>query len=412
MNIKLKEVLDKVEFTYPTLGETARLVLAVAAATRLEREHPLAVILIGGPSSGKTSLLMPLSKGEAGSCLADSVIRIDDFTPASLVSHATNKSPEQLAKIDLLPQLKDKVVVVKELAPMFTGNEEELAKKFGILASVLDGEGYISSSGSYGRRGYTEKITFSLLGAVTHDVLSQKVYNTLSAIGPRFCFWEMPKRNHNPSKWKGPGVDRKQIEIVASTAMSSFVNSIFEQNPPASLKREAFYISDEIQIILSQIAYLMSLLRSKFNYEREIDGSYSTTEPTTESPDRAYRYLEQIVIGSAIIDDRLDVTDSDLRLALGVAIGSAIPKLRRLAKFFMESDAKRTTRDIAFCLKFTEDTASKYADQLKELGVIEKVNFDGTTEWDLKQPFKELRKLLGTQDPVKTEVIQETFVNI
>jgi hypothetical protein len=56
----------------------------------------------------------------------DRVIRLDQFTPKAFVSHAANRKPEQLAKIDLLPKLKDKTLLVKELAPIFRGREDSL----------------------------------------------------------------------------------------------------------------------------------------------------------------------------------------------------------------------------------------------------------------------------------------------
>ena len=395
MKITLTEVLDKVETAFPPLRETARLVLTVAATTRLNREHPLAVILIGAPSSGKTSLLMPLTKGKKDSALASSVLRIDDFTPASLVSHASNKTPEQLAKIDLLPRMSTKCVIVKEMAPMFTGKDEDLMKKFGIFASILDGEGYISSSGSYGTRGYDEKITFSLLGAVTPEVLTQKVYNSLSAIGPRFCFWEMPPQKLDPIKWRGPSSDRKQIEADAVQAVVNFMEAIFNENPPGSIDRNKFSISEGSRETLSHIASLMALLRSKLSYEREDDGSFSQSGASTESPDRAFRYLEQLVLGSAFIEGRFEICDRDLVLALGVALGSTVPKLRRVIRLFFTSDQPRSTHDICAYLSLTDDTAAKYAAQLCSLEVISKVNIDGTTLWDLKSPFRELRHLLA-----------------
>lgn len=143
MNNNLDLTLDKIEFAYPGLRETARLILAIAATTRLDRPQPLAVILVGGPSSGKTSLLMPLTKSSADSTLYSQVLRIDDFTPASLVSHAANRKTEDLEKIDLLPRMRNRCVICKEMAPLFTGHEEELMKKFGVFASILDGEGYM-----------------------------------------------------------------------------------------------------------------------------------------------------------------------------------------------------------------------------------------------------------------------------
>ena len=167
---------------------------------------------------------MPLTTGGKNSPLANSVLRIDDFTPASLVSHSANRKSTELSKTDRLPKMRDKCVITKEMAPLFTGHEDELMKKFAVLASVLDGEGYISSSGNHGQRGYEEA--------------------------------------------------------------------------------------------------LMSFL------------------------DCAFRYLEQIVFGSAILENRQDITITDLHLALGIALGSATPRYRKIARIFFEADTARTVQDL------------------------------------------------------------------
>jgi hypothetical protein len=400
MNNKLTDVLEKVEHAYPGLGQTARLVLAAAAATRLQRKHPLAVILIGGPSTGKTSLLMPLTKGGKDSSLANSVLRVDDFTPASLVSHSANRKSTELSKTDLLPKMRDKCVVTKEMAPLFTGHEDELMKKFAVLASVLDGEGYISSSGNHGQRGYTDPITFTLLGAVTPEVLMPRVYSALTAIGSRFCFWEMPHRLLDPGSWRGAGSDRNKIELDAAGTLISFLDDFFGAIPPGSIQREQFTLTETDRVFLSNTASLMALLRSKITIDKDDEGKSFDSSTSTENPDRAFRYLEQIVFGSAILEDRRDVAITDLHLALGIALGSATPRYRKIARIFFEADAVRTVQDLTVRTGLDEGTVMKYTRQLQSFDVLVAVNPDGTTAWDLKEPFKKLRShMLSTGNP-------------
>jgi hypothetical protein len=392
---QISEVLDQVERAYPGLRNMAKLVLAAVATTRLDRQHPLALILIGGPSSGKTSLLMPLTRGVEDSALRDGVLRVDDFTPASLVSHSANRKIEDLEKIDLLPKLRGKCVIVKEMAPLFTGHEDELMKKFGVFASILDGEGYVSSSGSHGQRGYTDPIVFTLLGAVTPKVLQAKVYACLNAIGPRFCFAEMPPRPLDPNIWRGPDKDRKQIEADATQAIAEFVEDLFERIPEGSVERDEFTISDQTRGMLSFIASLMASLRSQVSVEFDDERKPFISSISVESPERAFRYLEQLVFGAALLDQRKEVQDSDLKLALEVALGSANPSIRRMVRIFFEADRPRTVHDLSIRLELSDDTARKYAEQLQRFEVLHLVSVDGTKEWDLKPPFNSLRNIDG-----------------
>jgi hypothetical protein len=63
--------------------------------------------------------------------------------------------------------VKDKVMLTKELAPLFHDDEKEQRQNFACLTSVLDGNGYMTSSGTHGTRGYTGSYLFNWLGATT-----------------------------------------------------------------------------------------------------------------------------------------------------------------------------------------------------------------------------------------------------
>jgi hypothetical protein len=70
-------------------------------------------------------------------------------------------------QVDLLPKLKDKVLLTKELAPLFRGSDDELRANFATLTAVLDGKGHVSASGVHGTRGYDGRIVFNWLGGTT-----------------------------------------------------------------------------------------------------------------------------------------------------------------------------------------------------------------------------------------------------
>lgn len=130
------------------------------------RTRPLSVIFETTSGYGKsavTQMFFPL----AGTGLDKYAYRCDKFTPKAFVSHAANVSKDKLSEIDLLPQLRNKVLVTKELAPIFRGRDDELKETFSILIAVLDGKGFSSNSGVQGKRGYEENIVFNWLGATT-----------------------------------------------------------------------------------------------------------------------------------------------------------------------------------------------------------------------------------------------------
>ena len=50
--------------------------------------------------------------------------------------------------MDLLPKIKDKTLITKELGPVFQGKVQDVQERFAVLTSVLDGQGFVSNSGA------------------------------------------------------------------------------------------------------------------------------------------------------------------------------------------------------------------------------------------------------------------------
>ena len=150
----LREVEQTVTRHYPPMFTWLWAALAVAAVRcRRDMRQPVALIGIGLPGSGKTTPLSFLApKGEDDE-LAQDFYRSDGFTPAAFVSHLASRSAAALDDIDLLPRIKDRTLLTPELAPVFRSRGSDLHQRVSVLASVLDGNGYVSDSGAHGRRG-------------------------------------------------------------------------------------------------------------------------------------------------------------------------------------------------------------------------------------------------------------------
>jgi hypothetical protein len=133
---------------FPGLWPAVEAGLAACATLLLaDNANPTALIYVGAAGSGKTTVASLFADH-------DRSYRSDNFTPASFVSQAANRSGKDLAKVDLLPRIKHKVLVTPELAPMFRGKQDELATRFAIVTRVLDGQGLLTDSGTHGQRGY------------------------------------------------------------------------------------------------------------------------------------------------------------------------------------------------------------------------------------------------------------------
>ena len=119
---------------------------------------PFAGIVLGRPSSLKTVGIELFRKWH-------SVFYTDSFSAKSMVSHSTAVKKEELAKIDMLPKIKNKFLLTPELSPTFAKKDDDLIEILGILTRILDGHGYESDTGAHGHRGYNEPIMFVWAGA-------------------------------------------------------------------------------------------------------------------------------------------------------------------------------------------------------------------------------------------------------
>ncbi len=61
----------------------------------------------------------------------------DKFTARAFVSHSANVAKEKLVEIDMLPQIKDKILLTPELSALFTGKDDDVREQFGIITRLL-----------------------------------------------------------------------------------------------------------------------------------------------------------------------------------------------------------------------------------------------------------------------------------
>ena len=117
------------------------------------------------------------------------------------MSHASNRTAEQLQENDLLPQVVGKTILTKELATLFGADDKALKTSFGLLTSILDGNGIDTHSGSHGQRSYAEEsrdYTFNWVGATTP--IPMKTREIMSTMGNRMLFCDVQAERYHARK--------------------------------------------------------------------------------------------------------------------------------------------------------------------------------------------------------------------
>ena len=365
------EIIEKY---YRGLSPTVRACLAVCAAMALKgRTKPLSLILEGTSGMGKTAVVQMLAP-KAEPSLKDYIYRSDDFTAKAFVSHAASVSKEELSQIDLLPRLRNKILLTKELAPIFRGNEEKQTERFAVLISVLDGEGFISDSGMRGRRGYEEPITFNWIGATTP--LSPKTHRIMSQLGTRFLFWEVPAIELTNAELLEYARSGKSNEgaIQCNTLVNHFLCDFFSLHPVGSVDPETISFPEPLLEELIRWAQLLVKGRAVIHRDQDlINRSVPVSAAQSEGPWRVVDYFKDLVRGHALIRGRIEVTDEDLALIAHIAVSSLPTHFRPVIRHLSQgADFVTSTECEALC-RVSRPTARKILQELELLGIVDRV---------------------------------------
>ena len=137
----------------------------------------------------------------------------------------------------MLPNWKNRHVLLPEMSPTFTAKEEDLNQLIGILTRVLDGDGYISNSGAQGQRGYDEKIHFVITGASVD--IPYRVYKVIGYLGPKIYFIRQSRETREwDARLSNMGKDFSIKEREVQAALFDYLKWL-EIRPDMELDKES-----------------------------------------------------------------------------------------------------------------------------------------------------------------------------
>jgi len=368
--------------------------------------NPFGLVYVDVPSSGKTIVLNFFSDCK------DLVYTTDSFTAASFVSHAANVKTKDLPKIDLLPKIKDKVLIVRDLAPLFGMRDDDLLKTVGILTRIFDGEGYKADGGVHGGRGYEEECLFMLLSASTP--IRPRVWKVMGNFGARLFFYNLnaPDKSTNTlASQLSAKSSPKEKEKVCREATFKLLNELFFNRGDGIFwdkQADNRQLLEEIAII----AQLVACLRGTINVWEELaaDGKFNHTEPQIEKPDRINQCLYNLARGHAVACGRTTLNDQDIAIVLRVALCSASFERTKLLNKLIENDAVLMTDQVIHGMDWSRTSALKYMEVFRYLKIVDEVSPSnlavGRSEkvirlteqftWLMSKRFKELQALTGS----------------
>lgn len=334
--------------------------LGVVASLSLKKRDHCLVVVFEGPSGRGKSIVIRVTMPDREST-GNYLLRVDDFTPASFVSHASNRNTKQLDKIDLLPKLKDKVMLTKELAPLFRDDEKELRQNFARLTSILDGDGYKTQSGMHGARGYDGRYVFNWIGATTP--IPQRTHKIMAQLGNRILTYEIAGEDTSEDDLMEFARSYGTNDTVAECRklVNDFVEAHFLQHPIESVDPESIAIPDELLRELIRYAKLISCGRVEI--ERHDRGTLEVGP--AEGPQRIILLLQTLARGLALADGRTEVVGDDLTLLRHITFSSIPTKRRALLRALLAGGGTLDSSQVEAALDTSRPTA---LDRIRELG--------------------------------------------
>lgn len=364
--VNFKEWQEVVKSNFPDLVFPAEYGLSILAQILIkEITNPFSLVLVDVPSAGKTIAINFFSE------IDGLTYATDKFTPASFVSNSANVSKEELPDIDLLPRLKHKLFLLRDLATLFSKRDEDLNECLGLLTRVLDGEGLNADTGVHGKRHYVGEYLFMILAGSTP--IPPRVWKMMGNLGSRLFFLNMGTREKSDEELAEQitSLAYKEKEKVCRTATRDFLYTLWHKHPEGvdwNKKGD----EQEYKLVVVRCAKLLAKLRGVINVwkERWTDGKeYDYNPPTIERPDRINQLFYNLCRGHALVCGRSQINRDDLKLIVELAIDSCPTTRAKLFRKLLDNEGVMQTTDVEVALQCSKPTALKEMETLKILGV-------------------------------------------
>lgn len=400
---------------FPELLFSAEVGLSIIAQLLIrEITNPFALVLVDVPSAGKTITINFFSE------IDELTYASDKFTPASFVSNASNVKKEKLQEIDLLPRLKYKMFLLRDLSTIFSKREDDLNECLGLLTRVLDGEGLNTDSGIHGQRQYVGEYLFMILAGSTP--IPPRVWKMMGNLGSRLFFLNIGSKEKSEEELAEQltTLAYKEKEKICRTATKNFLYTLWDKYADG-VEWDKAADKQENKLIIARCAQLLAKLRGVLNVwkERWVDGEeYGYNPPTIEKPDRINQLFYNLCRGHALVSGRTQIDQSDLKLIIELAIDSAPPTRAKLFRTLLESNGVMKTSEVEDALQCSKPTALKEMETLKILGICnitqdsygevgepeKTLNLSDSFKWFLSDECKTVR---GIPLPLKQDTMAD-----
>jgi len=353
------------EWLYIEDTQAVDILYGVALSHYLPGE-PVWLFLIGAPGGTKTELLRAF-QGEP-------FYTISTLTPQTLISGLNTKG-----KVDLLPNLNGKVLIVKDFTSILSRDSQEQAQIFADLRGCYDGYLEKAFGSGVGKKSYHAK--FDLIAGVTPAIDMYRVIHGI--LGERF----LKCRIHTD---EAKAIDKAAELMGKEDAMrTSLANGVSDCIAYYAKRIKELPIPTCDGNFLEQIKALGNItakLRSEVARDRYHTVLYY---PEAEIGTRLTKQLLKLAQALAIFYEHANIGHDEIRCLIRIARDS-IPRQRlEIVKVVVDTEEYLDSTKVGEVSNTPTQTAKETLEELWMLKLIDRQGAN-TFEWRLKENTRSL----------------------
>ena len=344
--------------------DTLPVVLATMLANRLDT-HPVWLMIIAGPSSGKTIFINALQLCQEG-------IMVSMLTPKTLISGAKNRDTVDGKEASLMAKIDGKVMLIKDASTITEMNKNTRAEVFSQLRTAFDGT--LEKDSGLGRKVFKAKFGIILAGTSTLE----KVRTFESSLGERFInFRPCPEDYDKVNALSNLNREIEgQLAIELAEAVAEYLDSAgVPKNLPVPHQ-----IAQHAQLLVSLRAGV-----SRDPYGKWID------QPADDGIESPYRVSKQL---GAMYSSLCHVTNNKhtaLAITKRLALDS-VPYVRMRLMQCLQAGLVRQA-DIIRSMKMSETAVVMLVGGMEALGILETKATSNSKKVRLIPKYKKLFNL-------------------
>lgn len=372
--------------------DSLKVMYGVMMANKLEGD-PIWLFLVAPPGGSKSELLMSISK--SGTTHA-----ISSLTPHTLISGANWKEGQDPS---LLPQLKDKVLIIKDFTTLLTMHYSVRDEIFGTLRDIYDGHTE-KAFGNGVRRKYN--VHFGILAGVTPAIETFNVVH--QGLGERFLKFRIS------GNWDTNSEEDKILRALNNIGREDRMRSELQKAGSrwlahAKLPPEIPLLSDEMKGRLVHLAKFSARLRGVV--DRDKYSGQVLYKPSSEVGTRIAKQLAKLGTGIAMFLGKKKVDEEIYSLIRRVALDTVPDRVEDIVRALWlatwESPGRSCkTVDVVGRTRLPSTTVFRVLQDMNLLRLVEnRAGGKGQAEWAVSDKIREHieKARVYQQEEVKTK---------